>query len=210
MIKKIFFVSILLIQLSANAQKDSNWNVGIEFSIDNLSSSDNFIVTQGNVNGYNIKFNKNNFNFGLVTNYLIQKKIKLSTGILFSNKDVTATYNCISCVHIGTFPGYPPEKIKQRFIVIPIAVNYELLKGKIRPVLNGGFKNNIKIKNDLKEQSKSYFLEAFVGASIHFNISKNLETGIGYNYQINVTNLYNTNTFNLETNNYFLKINYNI
>ncbi len=216
-LKKTFLLSIfiLLIQFSIYAQNDSKWNIGIEFSIDNLSISDDrdgidYIITDGNINGYAIEFDKRNYSFGIAANYLIQEKLSLSSGILYSNKDLTGTFNCATCNHIGTFPGYSPETIKQRFLVIPIAINYIFSTGKIRPVINGGFKNNLEIKSDLKENSKSYFLEAFIGASVYYNFFDSWESGIGYNYQIALTDLYRTDEFNLKTNSFFLKINYNI
>lgn len=213
--KKTLLISFLLLQFSVYAQNYSKWNIGIEFSTDVLSISDDrdgidYIITQGNINGYAIELNKGNYSFGLGAQYLVQKKLSISSGILFSNKDFTGTYNCATCDYIGTFPIFSPELIRQRFLVIPISIIYKFSSGKFKPIINGGFKNNLGIKSDLKEQSKNYFLEAFIGASVYYDFFENWEAGIGYNYQASLTNLYKTDEFNLRTNSFFLQINYNI
>lgn len=212
--KKILLISLLLLQIGIYAQNNSKWNIGIEYSIDELSidngENNDYLVTQGNIIGYGIKFDRNNYSLGLTSQYFMNEKFNLSSGLLYSNKDLTGTYNCATCDYIGTFPGYTPETIKQRFLVIPVSINYSFLSGKLKPIVSGGFNNNIEIKNDLKEQSKGYFLEAFIGASIHFRFSEKWNTGIGYNYQTALSDLYKTDDFNLRTNSFFLKINYKI
>ena len=214
--KKTLIISFFsLIQFCIYAQNESNWNIGIEFSIDDLSISNNrdeidYIVTDAKVNGYAIKFDRTNYSIGITSSYLINENLGLSSGILYSNKDLTGTYNCATCDHIGTFPGYPSEVINQKFLVIPISINYKFLTGKFRPIVNGGFKNNLEIDNDLKEQSKGYFLEAFIGASIYYGFLDNWNAIIGYNYQTALSELYSTDEFNLRTNSFFLQINYSL
>ena len=207
--KRTLLISFLLFQFSVFAQNNSKWSIGIEYSADDLSISDNrggisYIITDGNINGYIIDFNKNNYSFGLTARYLIKKKLSISSGILYSNKDFTGTYNCATCGFYDPFP----ETIEQKFLVIPISINYMLLTGKLRPIINGGIKNNLNIINDLKEQSKNYFLETFIGASVYYEFSKNWMVEIGYNFQIALTDLYKTDEFNLKTNNFLLQINY--
>ncbi len=192
------------------AQTDSNWNIGIEYSIDDLSVSDDrnendYVITDGNINGYAIEWDKSNYSFGLVTNYLIREKFSLSSGILYSNKDFTGTYNCATC---DLFELFPAETIEQRFLTVPLSINYTVLPGKLKPILKGGIKNHLEIKNDLKKQSKGYFLEAFIGASVYYGFLENWNAGIGYNYQTALSDLYETDEFNLRTNSFFLQINY--
>ncbi len=212
--KKILLITLLLFQIGVYAQNDSKLNIGIEYSIDKLSidngKNNDYLITQGNINGYGIKFDRNNYSLGLTTKYLINEKLSLSSGLLYSNKDFIGTYNCATCDFIGTFPGYSPEKIEQRFLVIPISINYSFLSGKLKPVINGGFNNNLEIKNDLKEQSKSYFLEAFIGVSMNYRFSEKWNAGIGYNYQTALTDLYKTDDFNLRTTSFNLQIEYRI
>lgn len=209
--KKTLPLLFLLIHFSFYAQNDSNWNIGVEYSIDDLSVSDDrngidYLITDGNINGYAIEWNKSNYSFGLTTNYMILEKFSLSSGILYSNKDFIGTYNCATCDFFESFP----ETIEQRFITLPISIDYTILSGKLKPILKGGFKNNLEIKNDLEEKSKGYFLEAFIGASVYYGFSENWNAGIGYNYQTALSDLYETDEFNLRTNSFFLQINYNL
>lgn len=210
--KKLVFLPFLVIQVSSYTQNDSNWNVGFEFSIEDLSidtgGNNAYLVTHGNVNGYGVEFDKINYSLGLTTNYMLSKNIGLSSGILYSNKDFTGTFNCASCLSIRPLPFQ--ETIEQRFLTVPVAVNYTFLTGKLKPFLQGGFKNNIEIKNDLEAQSNGYFLEAFFGASLYYEFVKNWNLGIGYNYQTALSDLYKTDDFNLRTNSFFLRINYKL
>lgn len=210
-IKRIVLTIFLLFQLGIYAQDNSKWTIGVEFSIDNLSISDgrdgiDYLIIDGNINGYAIDFDKNNFSLGLTTNYSITTKLNLSSGLLYSNKDFTGIFNCATCLSFLSVP----ETIQQRFLTIPISVDYTFSTGKLKPYLQGGFKNNIELKNDLKDQSNGYFLEAFIGASLYYQIYKNWNVGIGYNYQTALSDLYKTDEFNLRTNNLFLKIYYTL
>lgn len=212
--KKILLITFLLFQLSIYAQDNSKWNIGIEYSIDKLSidngQNNDFLVTEGNINGYGIEFDKNNYTLGLITKFFFNEKVSLSSGLLYSNKDFTGTYSCGTCDYIGTFPGYSPETLKQRFIVIPASIDYNFQIGNLKPVLKAGFKNNIEINNDLKEQSKGYFLEAFFGVLVNYEISNTWDIGVGYNYQTALSDLYKTDEYNLRTNSFNLQINYRI
>ncbi len=211
--KKILLISLLLLQISVYAQNNSKWNVGIEYSIDDLSidngNNNDYLVTQGNINGYGIELDKSNYSFGLKSQYFINRKIGLSTGVLFSNKDLTGTFNCATCEPTD-FPTYSPETIKQRFIVVPLSIDYIFFNGNLKPIIRAGFKNNLEIDNDLKEQSKGYFLEAFLGALINYKLLDIWNLGIGYNYQTALTDLYKTDEYNLRTNNFYIQISYNI
>jgi long-subunit fatty acid transport protein len=208
--KKILLISFLLSQLSIYAQDSPKWNVGIQYSLDNLSldngQNNDYLVTQGNINGYGIELDKNNYTIGLNAQYFLNKKVSLSSGILYSNKDFTGTFNCATCDFFGSFP----ETIKQRFLVIPLSIDYNLQFGNLKPILKAGFNNNIETDNGLKEQSKSYFLEAFVGILMNYEIIENCNIGVGYNYQTALTDLYKTDEYNLKTNTFYLQINYRI
>ncbi|SFG24861.1 Outer membrane protein beta-barrel domain-containing protein [Salegentibacter agarivorans] len=208
--KKILLIAFLLLQISVYSQNNTQWSFGIEFSTDNISFSDerdgiDYIGMEG-ANAVVVKFDQNNYSLGLTTNYYFGEKLAVSSGFLYSNKDFTGTYNdCILCnVHSSSIP----EIIEQRFLVVPISINYSLLTGKLKPVINGGLKNNFAIKNDLDTISKGYFLEAFLGATIYYEIIKNLEAGIGYNYQAAISDFYKTDEFNLRTNSFSFRINY--
>ena len=199
-----------MLQWSIYAQDNPKWNVGIEYSFDDLSldngQNNDYLVTQGNINGYGIEFDKNNYTIGLTTQYFLNKKVSLSSGILYSNKDFSGTFNCATCDFFESFP----ETIKQRFIVIPLSIDYNFKLGNLKPILKAGFNNNIETDNDLKEQSKGYFLEAFFGILMNYEIIDNWHIGVGYNYQTSLTELYKTDEYNLRTNSFYLQINYRI
>lgn len=208
--KITLLISFLLFQLNIYAQDNPKWNVGIEYTFDDLSldngQNNNYLVTQGNINGYGIEYDKNNYTIGLTTQYFLNNKVSFSSGILYSNKDFTGTFNCATCDFFESFP----ESIKQRFLVIPLSIDYNFQLGNLKPILKAGFHNNIETDNDLKEQSKGYFLEAFVGILMNYEIIDNWHIGVGYNYQTALTELYKTDEYNLRTNNFYLQINYRI
>lgn len=208
--KKILLITFLLLQFSLYSQNTSHWNIGIEFSTDNISFSDeidgiDYILTEGS-NGYEgIEYDQNNYTLGLTTNYIFGNRWGLSSGILYSNKDFKGDFRCIFC-NISSVPN--PEIIEQRFLVFPISINYSLLTGKLKPILEGGIKNNFEIQNNAKGNSKGYFLEAFLGASINYGFTENLSAGIGYNYQTTITDLYKSDEYNLRTSSFLLQLNY--
>src|SRR5690606_12271913 len=100
--KKILLISFLLLQFSLYSQNTSQWNIGIEFSTDNIIFSDDtdgidYILTDG-ANGYDgIKYDQKNYTLGLTTNYFLGEKLGISSGILYSNKDFKGDYGCIFC-----------------------------------------------------------------------------------------------------------------
>jgi len=213
MMKKLLLLAFFLIQNDLFAQDDSRWKLGIEFSLDQLSMADgsygpDYLVTLGNVNGYRIDFDQFNYSLGLMGQYHFQEKLGLSTGILYSNKDFSGTFNCPTCsMRPGSYIMYPTA-IEQQFLAIPLSLDYSLSTGRWRPELTGGFRNNIEIKNDLKEQSKGYFLEGFVGASINYTFVEKLNAGIGYRYQTALSDLYETDDFKLRTSSFFFRVDY--
>ena len=160
--KKILLIAFLLLQFGVFSQNDSKLSIGIEFSNDNLSFSEgernDFIVTDGNVNGYAVEFDNSNYSFGLTADYLIQGNFGLSLGILFSNKDLIGTYNCGTCEYLDMPSISVSQIIKQRFLTIPISINYNFSPGKLKPIVESGLRNNFEIKNDLDKISRGYFL----------------------------------------------------
>ena len=119
--KKILLIALLLLQISVYSQNNTQWSFGIEFSTDNLSFSDDgdrtdYIVTDGNINGYAVEFDKKNYSFGITADYFIQESLGLSSGILYANKDLMGTYNCATCDNFYSFPISVSETLKQRFL----------------------------------------------------------------------------------------------
>jgi hypothetical protein len=207
--KKLILASILVFQLNASGQTIPNWTIGLEFSAEDLSISNedgetDFLNTDGDFNGYAILFDKNNFSIGLKADYAFTEKLSLSSGLLYSNKDFSGIYNCASCIALETFI----ETIEQRFLIVPIAINYSFLKSKLKPYVQFGFNNNIEVQNDLKTFSNGYFLEAFGGGYLYYNFLETWSVGLGYRYQTALSNLYKTDEFNLRTNSFLFQINY--
>ncbi len=209
--KKILLITFLLLQFSLYSQNTSHWNIGIEFSIDNISFSEeidgkDYILTEGSSTGYEgIDYDQNNYTLGLTIRHFFGEKLGISSGILYSNKDFTGAYTCVVC---NAFTAPTPEIIEQRFLVVPVSIFYSLLPGKLKPILESGFKNNFEIQNNAQGKSKGYFLEAFIGGSINYGFTENLTAGIGYNYQTAITDLYKTDGYNLRTSSFLLQINY--
>ena len=66
-------MSFMLLQLNIYAQDNTKWNLGLEYSLDDLSldngQNNDYLVTKGNIIGYGIEFDKNNYTVGLTTQY---------------------------------------------------------------------------------------------------------------------------------------------
>lgn len=213
MMKKLLLLSFLLIQNGLYAQNISKWNLGLEFSWDQLGLAEgiyrsDYIVTLGTATGYNVDFDQFNYSLGLKGQYKFNERLGLSTGLLYSNKDFTGAFDCSVCSVDSGSKITGPRIIEQQFLSIPLSLDYSLSTGRLRPVLTGGFRNNIEAKNDLEEYSNGYFLEGFLGASLHYDLADKLNVRIGYRYQTALSDLYKTDEFNLRSNSVFLEVNY--
>lgn len=208
--KNFLIIALILIQTIAFGQNAQKWRLGIKTSIENLSISRNnygqkYIRTDESINGYSVKFDQKNYSIGLRAKYSLKEKLDLSSGISYSNKDFSGRYNCATCDFIGIFPE---TTIEQRFLTIPLSIEYLFLKGKFKPALEGGFENNFKLKNNIKKISNNYFLEAYLGVSINYALMEKWILNVGYNYQKSISHLYKTDESELRTNSFFLRISY--
>ncbi|GAB3650698.1 hypothetical protein GCM10028791_18330 [Echinicola sediminis] len=209
--KKLLLLSFFLIHSHLQAQDKTNWDFGIAFSLDQLNLGDGMggIITQGNANGYGVNFDRTNFSLGVNGRYPFWERLGLSSGIIYSNKDFTGTYDCAACsIASSNYFFYAPEKIEQQFLTIPLSLDYSILTGKLRPVLLGGVKHNVEIKNGLEAYSKGYFLEGFLGAALYYRLVEKVYLGMGYRYQTALSDLYKTDDFKLRTSSFFIEVNY--
>ncbi len=194
---------LLLTHVIVFAQSEENyskWSYGIEFSRDNIgipsgveeglttiiSTEPPTIIEPERI--YDpIKFNNTNYTFGLQFAYSIHKNFNLETGLLYSNKD----YNENAFL------------IKQRYLTIPISINLTAFSiGKFKAIARGGTKFNFNIKYDegenfsrstlLLDLDRIYnkpFSEIFFGASLSYQVFRNLNVEAGYNYHLLASNL---------------------
>ena len=195
--KKLTTLLLLFLSISLYSQEGSKWKIGILSSFD-LNSSNQNIVTDGNINGYIIDDYKTNFSIGLVAKYEIQQ-FYLRSGILYSNKDFEAYYNCATCEYIVA-PGPPTiEIISNSFISVPFSVGYKILKSKLSPIIELGVVNNFESKNTLKDISNKYLLEGTIGGGINYKVSRKLSAELNYNYRTSLNEYYNTGEYKLKS-----------
>ncbi|WP_186755935.1 outer membrane beta-barrel protein [Echinicola salinicaeni] len=213
MMKKLLLLSFFLIQNGLYAQNISKWRMGITFSVDQLNLAEgtyqsDYLVTLGTATGYRVDFDQFNYSLGFTGQYKFNDRLGLSTGLLYSNKDFTGAFDCSVCSVKPESKITGPRIIEQQFLSIPLSLDYSLSEGRLRPVLTGGFRNNIETKNDLEEYSEGYFLEGFLGASLNYDLAEKFNAGIGYRYQTALSDLYKTDDFKLRSHSVFLQVNY--
>ena len=185
--KKVTTALFFFITTNLYAQQESNWKLGLEISEDNLSG-ENYVITSGFISGYTIAYTERNYSIGILSGFNLNERVTLSSGLFFSNKNVSGAIICNTCDVI-------PELIKQQYLSVPVSVSYGVLKSRLRPHLKLGFINNISLINELDNSngyfsSKEYFLEGFAGLSLSYTLGKNWEAEIGYNYRTALTTMY--------------------
>ncbi|RUA12754.1 MAG: hypothetical protein DSY82_00425 [Flavobacteriia bacterium] len=185
--KKITVILFFCITTNLYAQQESNWKLGIEISEDNLSG-ENYVNTSGFISGYKISYTDLNFSIGILSEFNLNERITLSSGLFFSNKNLSGAIICNTCDVI-------PTLIKQQYLSVPVSVSYGILKSRLIPHLKFGFINNISLINELDNRndyfsSNGYFLEGFAGLSLSYKLGKNSEIEIGYNYRTALTTMY--------------------
>lgn len=185
--KKLTVFLFFCISTHLYAQQVSNWKLGLEISEDYLSG-ENYVVTSGIFSGYTIKYTERNYSIGVLTGFNLNERITISSGLFFSNKNVSGAVICNTCDVI-------PTLIKQQYLSVPVSVSYGILKSRLRPHLKLGFINNISLINELENSneyfsSNGYFIEGFAGISLSYKLGKNWEAEIGYNYRTALTTMY--------------------
>jgi Outer membrane protein beta-barrel domain len=185
--KKVTATLFILITTSLYAQQESNWKLGLEISEDNLSG-ENYVITSGIISGYTIAYTELNYSIGILSGFNLNERVTLSSGLFFSNKNVSGAIICNTCDVI-------PTLIKKQYLSVPFSVSYGILKSRLRPHLKLGFINNISLINELDISneyfsSNGYFLEGFAGLSFSYKLGKNWEAEIGYNYRTALTTMY--------------------
>ncbi len=194
---------LLLVHVVAFAQNEENnskWSYGIEYSRDNIKIPGREFTRQiecevsppGCIH-YNL--DTRNYTLGLQFAYSIHKKFNLETALLYSNKDRT-----------------PITLVKHRYLTIPISINFAVLSiGKFKTIARGGTKFNFKVQDeDSSSRNDDFFSEVFFGASLSYQILKNLNVEAGYNYHalsINLLSPSDNNYLNRKTHGYFIRLN---
>lgn len=185
--EKATAILFILITTNLYAQQEPNWKLGIEISEDNLSG-ENYVVTSGFFSGYAIENTERNYSIGILSGFNPNERVTISSGLFFSNKNVSGAIICNSCEVI-------PVLIKQQYLSVPVSVSYGILKSRLRPHLKLGFINNISLINELENSneyfsSNGYFIEGFAGVSLSYKLGKKWEAEIGYNYRTAITSAY--------------------
>jgi len=185
--KAVAATLFILITTNLYAQQESSWKLGLEISKDNLSG-ENYVVTSGFISGYTIEYTELNYSIGVLSGFNLNERVTISSGLFFSNKNVSGAVICNTCDVI-------PALIKQQYLSVPVSVSYGILRSRLRPHLKLGFINNISLINELENSneyfsSNGYFIEGFAGMSLSYNWGKNWEAEIGYNYQTAITTMY--------------------
>jgi hypothetical protein len=186
--KKVIATLFILITTNIYAQQESNWKLGLEISEDNLSGENYVKVASGIISGYTIAYTELNYSIGILSEFNLNERVTISSGLFFSNKDVSGGVICNTCDVI-------PALIKQQYLSVPVSVSYGIFKSRLRPHLKLGLINNISLINELENSneyfsSNGYFIEGLAGLSLSYKVGGNWETEIGYNYRTALTTMY--------------------
>ncbi|MCP4460957.1 MAG: porin family protein [Cytophagales bacterium] len=185
--KTVTATLFILISTNLCAQQESRWKLGLEISEDKLSG-ENYVATSGIISGYTIEYTELNYSIGILFGFNLDEKATISSGLFFSNKNVSGGIICHTCNVI-------PALIKQQYLSVPVSVSYGILTSRLRPHLKLGFINNVSLINELENSneyfsSNGYFIEGFAGMSLSYKLGTNWEAEIGYNYRTALTTMY--------------------
>lgn len=149
-------------------------------------------------NFYNIGIN---FTAGLIGQITITPKLDIGTGIAYSKKDYLGRYHYVSYYS----PLYAPsERIKQRFIEIPLYVRYNILGNKfrfhIKIGLVSGYLINKVITTDEGELATNKFqFSGEFGLGINFNMGERIIFSLTPNYNHSFTKFSDGANFKLHS-----------
>ena len=203
---KFHIFLLFLIPTSLFAQEKSLL-LGLQFSADQING-ENYVVSDGNINGYNMDRSEFNFKIGLTLSQSIAKRINLNSGLFYSNKDFSGTYNCATCDLIG---DPLTIDINHRYLTVPVNLEYRILQGIVSPSVLIGLTNNFNVQQEAIEVN-DYFLEGLLGFGLTFELTKMLSLTPRYSYSKSLTDVYRNenNSPNFKTNNFQVGIDYKI
>ncbi len=193
---------LLLVHVVAFAQSEENnskWSYGIEYSRDDIKIPGyrpriETICYSSGVCIQN-RFYAQNYTLGLQFAYSFYEIFNLETALLYSNKDRMNS-----------------SLAKKRYLTIPISINFTAFSiGKFKTIARGGTKFNFKVQDSESfSQDDDFFSEVFFGASLSYQILKNLNVEAGYNYHLLASVLLSPavdDYTNRKTHGYFIRLN---
>tara|TARA_Y100000588_G_scaffold266823_1_gene281856 strand:- start:286 stop:948 length:663 start_codon:yes stop_codon:yes gene_type:complete len=181
---------LLLISTLAFSQQ-GQIQFGINYSEDNIAGSD-YLITDGNANGYSLSNREHNYTLGLSFQYGFSENFSLITGVNYNSKDVKGGYNCATCYYndlVITNYFVIPVRMKQRYLAIPIIVQFAPLQTRLYPTIHAGIVNNFSVENEF-ENEQSYLQEGQFGLGVGYKITKHLNVELQYAYRTAFTKVY--------------------
>lgn len=172
--RQAFILLLCLISLQSIAQ-NQRIKVGFQYTQDNISG-ENFVSDNDNSVGERIFRDEYNYSIGFTTTLLTNSNFSFKSGLLYSNKDLKSIYLCPSCLSIG-IPT--PDFIKQRFISVPIQLNFRAKEYRISPVFEAGLISNFGLSEGV-EFSRDNFLEASFSLGMAYAISESFDIQLSY------------------------------
>ncbi len=137
--------------------------------------------------------NRLTLRLGMQVNFMLSKKVRLSTGGAYAIRDYAEEYKCLNCDILST----TPTEIRLRYFDIPLIASYTLKEGKISVHALGGFTNSFLVQAwrtyhyiDLRpdqtfvaeEYYKEYLLSAEIGVRSHLSLSKHFGIDAALSY----------------------------
>lgn len=149
----------------------------------------------------NFKYEKFNFRAGIEISYFINKEISISTGVNYSNKDYSSSYDCDAC----DTPFF--SDIKLRFTELPIFGSYHFnynnfnFFGQIGVVNHFTTKRKIYFSDQeiLLDNIYKYYLSGKFGLGVSYPVFKRHHLFIASDYILGITDIYKYKNYKLKT-----------
>lgn len=210
--KKVFlFIALLFFALPSNSQvhsengglNTSSFRMGVTGSIEVNLAPERFALANGT--GYETTYDHFNYSVGPLLEYRLSGLFFLTLGLTYSNKSFTGTYYCDYCDF-----GSPslPEKVKLKYLEIPITGRYYFDFKKIRPFGEIGLVNQLVIdaensnpqnRSDASTLNGHYFMAGKLGVGGEIRASPTLSVQLGVAYIQGFINLEKRSDYNTKT-----------
>ena len=171
--------ALFLLAIGVNAQ-ETKWQLSIIGAHDvvkeELSFGSNQDLPIGSNQDIPILYNRisqsNNFTAGFEINRVVTDRWTIGSGLSFSNKTSgKQRNNCFGCSN--------DVEIEQlHYLSIPLTAGYSLTTTRLRPIVRGGFVNNLLITGEFTE-GRRFFVEWLAGIDLQYAASSRISALVG-------------------------------
>jgi hypothetical protein len=202
-------LSLLLILASLKGISQSSsittgkWKIGVQFSTDFNEVPDR--ISGETVFGYyNVKPYGLNFTTGITAEFLISPNWQFSSGLMYSDKDITGTPYCETCFTMDMLLLQPPSPFELRYVEMPVLVRYVLSGRKLNIFTETGLNGSYLVKApdvpfvDEDDWTK-FLLSGHLGIGAGGNLGRGFDLNVNFSYRYSFLNLMENQDFKLRS-----------